>query len=1546
MKKSVFITGLVLALSTVFYSCGNIADPDMGTASVSNSVPKGLCVLGGKIDVDGALPEKYRNALDGGQNPGSAKTAMPEVPGTIRYRIKAKDSVDETKVYESTSDDGSFSVPVIPEKTYNLEVYGYDFTGASPEENENTLIFYGEKKNVEVPADGLADLSITTNAISSAGGKGTVHLTIGLASGTGVKTVCYSWGEGTSQKKVVDVSSSSSFDVIIGSNADDLLDSGTYRIKFDFYNGTISAGEPTGQILYSCTEAVNVFNNMDTTAWISSGNSLHLRGGAFSVSSADVQSFARSVYYVSSTGQEGNTGTYYDPFPTLKDALNAVQAVNDGVKEFKIFLLSDVTPSAGETMQTSASAKSFITLNPLSTLKLKIASYGTGGPYAIDAQGSSTNLRRVMYVGDYTTLTLENIILKGGYIKDASGAGFYVSTSASVTLNSGAKISGNMVEHSDLSTIQKGVGAYIEGTFEMNDGASFSENGLNYTENIAGGGLYFTSTSRVTINGGEFYKNKAMYAGAIYIPRLNTSSYFTMTGGVFKQNSALETGGAILIGSNSQKTINISNVEFERNVSASNGGAIEAQSAVVLTDCKFVRNSSDKYGGAVIFDGGASKILGEDTLFDRNSAEYYGGAFSVNGSNLSSASVEMTAGTVSGNTCGAGRSGNAVSVFDYAENNTLGHLKLSGSVTMDADQDIYLSYAAASTEPFKFIETGTFTGNADIQKFSVSLAKYEVGQNVLKPGTTYSAETAGRFVIYKDGAVTSDYWVDTNGKLAAPSYDGALSFVIDDVTINLDKARAYEAVDTKFVISAVVDKGLPGQKFINFDEDASDWVIKAFSNGVDISSNSKIAIENTDSERSVTVKSGVLAGTSIQIFVSFNYKGKPYGGSIIVPVCNMEVTGDDFADVIGQLPSGGPYEIKVVSGVIPDADVAAVLNDASRKIELDLSADTDYTEIPSSYFRNCTSLTKVVLPDTVTAIENGAFTRCTNLREINIPSNVTDIGSNAFANCSQLDSVIFEDTSHPWEIYVVAVIGTHFPSTADVNADAIKGNSSRSWRKTDTFNGDTFASAIAASEGTGPFTFKFSNTLTSGEMSSIKTTIINNSDKLLNLDFSETILSSISGSAFSNCTNILSIDLPDSVESIGNSAFYKCTGLTGITLPSGLKTIAAFAFKDSAITSVTVPSSVDLIYKGAFEGCTDLTGITFEDSSSEWVSINPSGTIQSFDVTNPSQNVSKLKTYPGTELSLHKVVSVSASDFATVLASENSNGPYSYNIAAPCTASDIALIKSALSVNSTKKVILNLSGTGLTSIPKDAFKSCANLTSITLPAGLKEIGEAAFSGTSLTSVTIPAGVDVIASNALAIGTGLTSVIFEDASSKWTYINTSENTFDEFVPGTASTNAETLRNAVGYFSKHIASDADDFNTEYYFDGYPRGYIYRVKISNSGFDVIYAAAGVAKAAGGNFADPDAYIVLDLSETEFTEIDTQLFQGYTNLVGIILPTSVNKIGVDAFEGCTSLTYVEFKDTSRTWRANGNNLSVTDAAQNAANLKSAYSGYIWNRN
>ena len=66
---------------------------------------------------------------------------------------------------------------------------------------------------------------------------------------------------------------------------------------------------------------------------------------------------------------------------------------------------------------------------------------------------------------------------------------------------------------------------------------------------------------------------------------------------------------------------------------------------------------------------------------------------------------------------------------------------------------------------------------------------------------------------------------------------------------------------------------------------------------------------------------------------------------------------------------------------------------------------TTMTEISFGMFKGCTNLSSVTIADSITKIDEQAFYGCTSLTEISLPNSVTEIGGSAFRNCSGLTAI-------------------------------------------------------------------------------------------------------------------------------------------------------------------------------------------------------------------------------------------------------------------------------------------------------------------------------------------------------------------------------------------------------------------------------------------------------------------------------------------------------------------------------------------------------------
>ena len=83
----------------------------------------------------------------------------------------------------------------------------------------------------------------------------------------------------------------------------------------------------------------------------------------------------------------------------------------------------------------------------------------------------------------------------------------------------------------------------------------------------------------------------------------------------------------------------------------------------------------------------------------------------------------------------------------------------------------------------------------------------------------------------------------------------------------------------------------------------------------------------------------------------------------------------------------------------------------------------------------------------------------------------------------------------------------------------------------------------------------------------------------------EYIVTSIGNDAFSGCSSLDRIKIPDTVISIGNQAFYDCSSLRDIMIPYSVKSIGQYVFYGcSNLSSITIPGSVTTIQPNTFTG--------------------------------------------------------------------------------------------------------------------------------------------------------------------------------------------------------------------------------------------------------------------------------------------------------------------------------------------------------------------------
>lgn len=245
--------------------------------------------------------------------------------------------------------------------------------------------------------------------------------------------------------------------------------------------------------------------------------------------------------------------------------------------------------------------------------------------------------------------------------------------------------------------------------------------------------------------------------------------------------------------------------------------------------------------------------------------------------------------------------------------------------------------------------------------------------------------------------------------------------------------------------------------------------------------------------------------------------------------------------------------------------------------------------------------------------------------------------------------------------------------------------------------------------------------------------------------------------------------IQDGIEKVCSNAFYNVYGLTAITLPNSLKEIGSFAFQGTSIESLEIPASVEEIGESAFAKCGCLKNLSFAPSGTgEGLYIrrevfNECTQLERVSLSERLQyiewrafaNCSLLREihFPASVTYIGNSVCFCPALETITVAAGNPN----YDSRNNCNAV-INTAENRLEIGCKNTVIPN----SVTCIAGEAFEG-SGITSITIPASVKEIGCWAFSYCSdLTSFTLPNTVEMI-EYGVFYGTNIPYPVYND---KW------------------------------------------------------------------------------------------------------------------------------------------------------------------------------------
>lgn len=425
----------------------------------------------------------------------------------------------------------------------------------------------------------------------------------------------------------------------------------------------------------------------------------------------------------------------------------------------------------------------------------------------------------------------------------------------------------------------------------------------------------------------------------------------------------------------------------------------------------------------------------------------------------------------------------------------------------------------------------------------------------------------------------------------------------------------------------------------------------------------------------------------------------------------------------------------------------------------------------------------------------------------------------------------------------------------------------------------------------------------------------------------------IQGASFMSRAEIISVTIPEGVETIGGSAFHRCQGLKKVVLPEGLTEIGERAFEENdSLESISIPSTVVRIKSYAFNGCTRLSEVIIPaDSQLAYIEHRAFGACGSLTSMEIPAKVKSIGTFPFSD----------CAELASITVAEDNETYHSdgnclirtktQEIVAGCKNSVIPTDGSVKKIGygafygCSDMTAIDIPE-GVTTIGYSAFEGCSGLTEITLPDSVTVIDQYAFEDcSSLSSITIPAHVNTIGRFAFSYCTGLKSVVITYGVKSIDHAAFSEcaSLTDVTIPDSV-----TEIGSVAFLGcrslKHIVIPQSVSSIE---DG---------TFSSSGLMSIDIPNSVTTIGSGAFsrcplreiAIPDSVTSIgsgafggckDLRSFTFpaniTVINDYMFQDCQNLSSVTIPNSVTKIGYIAFLNCHRLTTVHYAGTTNEW-------------------------------
>lgn len=494
------------------------------------------------------------------------------------------------------------------------------------------------------------------------------------------------------------------------------------------------------------------------------------------------------------------------------------------------------------------------------------------------------------------------------------------------------------------------------------------------------------------------------------------------------------------------------------------------------------------------------------------------------------------------------------------------------------------------------------------------------------------------------------------------------------------------------------------------------------------------------------------------------------------------------------------------------------------------------------------------------------FDGCENLTSVNFLGSVTYIGGYAFNGCTSLVIDLPEKTNLIGKFAFANTASTTFtiPSTvATVGDGAFADNA-----KLTSFTSNN--TKFIVDEDTGALVQKSGNKLLCYPAG------LSGNEGTIAIPKGVTI----GAYAFSGCSLVTSITLPDDTTTIPNYAFAGATGLKKFTVPQGVTKLGTsstlgYVFDGcTALEKVEILGNLTMLGGYTFRNCTSLKSFNFPETVTTFGSYVFQGCTALESVTIPS-TYSSLASYAFDGCtSLKEVVFETTADDNGVLDGVTSIGMYAFR---DCTSLQTVTLPETL-----------------TTLNNYVFQGCTALESVTIPSKLTKLSNYAFQGcTALKAVTIPATLTEIGTYVFQDCTSLSSITFQ------TETKVDEKTGEKTVKGLTKIGEYAFQNT-GLTSLVIPAHITSIGTG--------AFSYCLKL-----ETVEYAEGSLKTGSMVFRGCTSLRTVVLPET-LTDIGYGSFWECPVLENINMPSGLVTIGRDVFHDSTSIKKIVFRTFLKT--------------------------------